>query len=113
MIFKNLIVNFCCLFTLGIAHRDIKSPNILVKKDFSCCIADLGLAVKQKNDSEVDMVPTNKLSGTKRYLPPEVLEQTMNFEKFQCYVSADIYSASLVLWEIFQCVETENGMFND
>ena len=30
----------------AIAHRDIKSKNILVKNDGSCCIADLGLAVK-------------------------------------------------------------------
>ena len=29
-----------------IAHRDIKSRNILVKDDLSCCIADFGLAVK-------------------------------------------------------------------
>lgn len=28
------------------AHRDIKTKNILVKKNGSCCIADLGLAVK-------------------------------------------------------------------
>ena len=30
----------------SIAHRDLKSKNILVKKDGSCCISDLGLAVK-------------------------------------------------------------------
>jgi bone morphogenetic protein receptor type-1B len=30
----------------AIAHRDMKTKNILVKKDGSCCIADLGLAVK-------------------------------------------------------------------
>lgn len=30
----------------AIAHRDLKSKNILVKKNGSCCIADLGLAVK-------------------------------------------------------------------
>ena len=29
-----------------IAHRDVKSKNILVKKDLSCCIADFGLATK-------------------------------------------------------------------
>lgn len=31
------------------AHRDIKSRNILVKGDLSCCIADLGMAVRYEN----------------------------------------------------------------
>jgi len=30
----------------AIAHRDIKSKNVLVKRDGTCCIADLGLAVR-------------------------------------------------------------------
>lgn len=30
----------------AIAHRDLKSKNILIKKNGACCIADLGLAVK-------------------------------------------------------------------
>ena len=30
----------------AIAHRDMKSKNILVKKNGECCIADFGLAVK-------------------------------------------------------------------
>lgn len=28
-----------------VAHRDLKSANILVKRDLSCCIGDLGLAL--------------------------------------------------------------------
>lgn len=31
-----------------IAHRDVNTRNILVKKDKYCCIADLGLAVIPK-----------------------------------------------------------------
>ena len=30
----------------AIAHRDLKSKNILMKRNGTCCIADLGLAVK-------------------------------------------------------------------
>ena len=30
----------------AIAHRDLKSRNILVKSDLTCVIADLGLCVK-------------------------------------------------------------------
>lgn len=31
---------------LAIAHRDLKSRNILVKRDGTCCISDLGLSLK-------------------------------------------------------------------
>lgn len=40
----------------AIAHRDLKSKNILVKKNGTCCIADLGLAVKFIRWVEVRMV---------------------------------------------------------
>lgn len=30
----------------AIAHRDLKSKNILVKADLNCCISDFGLAIK-------------------------------------------------------------------
>ena len=30
----------------GIAHRDLKSKNILVKNNHTCCISDFGLAVR-------------------------------------------------------------------
>ncbi len=45
------------IFILGkvaFAHRDIKTKNILVKKDLSCCIADLGLAVKEVREKQND-----------------------------------------------------------
>ena len=30
----------------AMAHRDVKSMNVLVKKDLTCCIGDLGLSIK-------------------------------------------------------------------
>ncbi|KAL4240968.1 Bone morphogenetic protein receptor type-1A [Mactra antiquata] len=84
----------------AIAHRDIKTKNILVKKDCSCCIADLGLAVKYISETnEVDIAP-NTRQGTKRYMPPEVLDESINRFSFDAYKQGDMYSFGLCLWEI-------------
>ncbi|XP_050777937.1 bone morphogenetic protein receptor type-1B-like isoform X1 [Gopherus flavomarginatus] len=84
----------------AIAHRDLKSKNILVKKDGTCCIADLGLAVKWFSDKNGVDVPPKKLVGTKRYMAPEVLDKRLNRNHFQSYLMADMYSFGLILWEV-------------
>ena len=86
----------------AIAHRDIKTKNILVKKDYTCAIADLGLAVThKKDDSEVDINSRNNRVGTKRYMAPEILDETMDPNWFDSYKRVDIYAFGLVLWERF------------
>ncbi|XP_014667465.1 PREDICTED: activin receptor type-1-like [Priapulus caudatus] len=50
---------------LAIAHRDLKSRNILVKASGDCCIADFGLSLVQKADGTLD-VGDNLIVGTKR-----------------------------------------------
>ncbi|XP_067938178.1 activin receptor type-1-like [Watersipora subatra] len=88
----------------AIAHRDIKSKNILVKEDGSCCIADLGLSMMHKSQENVlQSSSTNTMVGTKRYMAPELLDETMNHDDFEAYKRADIYSFSLVIWETAQC----------
>lgn len=60
----------------AIAHRDLKSKNILVHSDGSCVIADFGLAVLHtQSTGEIDL-GTNPRVGTKRYMAPEVLNET-------------------------------------
>ena len=44
--FFSLLYLLSSLGKPAIAHRDIKSKNVLVKKNGTCCIADLGLAVR-------------------------------------------------------------------
>uniref|UniRef100_A0A8C4NEM9 receptor protein serine/threonine kinase n=1 Tax=Eptatretus burgeri TaxID=7764 RepID=A0A8C4NEM9_EPTBU len=84
----------------AIAHRDLKSKNILVKKNGGCCIADLGLAVRHDSATDtIDIAPNNRV-GTKRYMAPEVLDETINMKHFDSFKRADIYSLGLVLWEI-------------
>ncbi|KAH0950097.1 hypothetical protein HN011_008070 [Eciton burchellii] len=79
------------------AHRNLKSKNILVKTDGSCVIADFALAVTQ------DRLTAEKVDlrqGTKRYMSPEILEQTVNVKCLESFRRADIYSLGLILWEV-------------
>ncbi|XP_061782975.1 bone morphogenetic protein receptor, type IBb [Nerophis lumbriciformis] len=96
----------------AIAHRDLKSKNVLVKKNGTCCIADLGLAVKfNSGTNEVD-IPPNLRVGTKRYMPPEVLDESLNRTYFQSFIMADMYSFGLIVWEMTRRCSS-GGMVED
>lgn len=84
----------------AIAHRDLKSKNILVKANGTCAIADLGLAVRFDSSSNSVDIPPNPRVGTKRYLAPEVLDESINANHFDSFKRADIYAFGLVLWEL-------------
>lgn len=69
------------LFILGkpaIAHRDLKSKNILVKSNGTCAIGDLGLAVRYDTTKDTVDIPLNHRVGTKRYMAPEVFYDKIN-----------------------------------
>lgn len=96
----------------AIAHRDIKSKNILVKSNGTCCIADFGLAVTHFQSTDQLDVGANPKVGTKRYMSPEVLDETIRMENFDSFRKVDIYALGLVLWEI--CRRTiSNGIAED
>ncbi|XP_045569501.1 serine/threonine-protein kinase receptor R3-like isoform X1 [Salmo salar] len=84
----------------AIAHRDLKSRNILVKMNGQCCIADLGLAVMHSQTSDYLDVGNNPRVGTKRYMAPEVLDESIRMDIFESYKQTDIWALGLVLWEI-------------
>lgn len=44
----------CGRCKVPVAHRDIKSSNILVKQDMTCCLCDFGLALRLDNTLSVD-----------------------------------------------------------
>jgi len=100
---------------IQIAHRDIKTKNILVNDHGESIIADLGLAVSYNPNTErIDLPKLDGLSntngiqvGTKRYMPPEILlydpdseQNDFNPSDFKSFINADTYSLGLVLWEI-------------
>ncbi|CEF59704.1 TGF-beta receptor/activin receptor, type I/II domain and Protein kinase domain and Serine/threonine-/dual specificity protein kinase, catalytic domain and TGF beta receptor, GS motif domain and Protein kinase-like domain-containing protein [Strongyloides ratti] len=88
-----------------IAHRDLKSKNLLVKNHYTLVIADFGLAkrddkhAKLTNPHEPEIFACERV-GTVRYLPPELLLNEKNFPSFESYKRSDVYSAALIMWEI-------------
>ncbi|XP_054253096.1 serine/threonine-protein kinase receptor R3 isoform X1 [Indicator indicator] len=84
----------------AIAHRDLKSRNILVKSNQQCCIADLGLAVMHSQGSDYLDIGNNPRVGTKRYMAPEVLSEQIRTDCFESYKQTDVWAYGLVLWEI-------------
>ncbi|KAL4459784.1 hypothetical protein ABPG74_003310 [Tetrahymena malaccensis] len=72
-----------------IIHRDLKSLNVLVDDNFRCKLTDFGWTrVKPQNN-----YMTNKI-GTYQWMAPEVINTFYYTEK------ADVFSYSIILWEI-------------
>uniref|UniRef100_A0A182QQA2 Serine/threonine-protein kinase receptor n=1 Tax=Anopheles farauti TaxID=69004 RepID=A0A182QQA2_9DIPT len=91
-----------------ICHRDLNSRNILVKSDLSCCIGDLGFALKTfgaryEYRGEITLAETKSINevGTVRYMAPEVLEGAVNLRDCESALKQiDVYTLALVLWEL-------------
>ena len=94
----------------GIAHRDLKTRNILLKRDGSCVLADFGLAVRTQ-DFETTKPAIKSLVGTKRYMAPEVLSGDISTRELTPFCKADIYSFGLVMWEVLRRAETDGVLF--
>lgn len=84
-----------------IAHRDIKSKNILLRDDLEPVVADLSLAAVFDSSGYADESKQQHFlqRGTVRYMAPEILECSVDYTG-DCFAKADVYALALVLWEI-------------
>ncbi|KAG7257551.1 hypothetical protein CRUP_017694, partial [Coryphaenoides rupestris] len=62
-----------------------------------------GLAVMHFQDTNELDVGNNPKVGTKRYMAPEVLDDSIQTDCFESYKRVDIWALGLVLWEIARC----------
>lgn len=90
----------CGIPKVPIAHRDLKSSNIVLKNQSECVLCDFGLALRLDLSLTVDDFANSGQVGTARYMAPEILESRVNLEDLESFKQIDIYSMALVMWEM-------------
>ncbi|OVA02507.1 PAS domain [Macleaya cordata] len=73
-----------------IVHRDLKSSNLLVDKNWTVKVGDFGLS-RLKHQT---YLTTKSGKGTPQWMAPEVLRNEPSDEK------SDVYSYGVILWEL-------------
>lgn len=97
------------LHSMGIAHRDIKEENIIIKSDGTLYLVDFGLACLSSNKA-VEAYRCSDKAGTLATMAPEVFTGAVDKLPYSNYVDrwkkADVWSIGMVGWELAMGQET-------
>lgn len=77
---------------LGIVHRDISPPNILLSKNGEVKVVDFGLA---KASSQIESTDPGVVKGKFSYLSPEAASG------LEVDHRADVFAVGIIMWELF------------
>lgn len=89
---KDVVKGMCYLHSHkpAIVHRDLKSPNLLVDKDWTVKVCDFGMSKMKANT----YLSGKGQGGTPEWMAPEVLRNERSDEK------CDVYSFGVILYEL-------------
>lgn len=119
LLFAQLLEGVAHLYRHGIAHRDLKSDNILIDlngndvhpvlvlSDFGCCLADKtkGLTVPYTS-MDVDR------GGNTALMAPEILTKTPGTFSILDYSKSDLWACGAIAYEIFDSINPFYGQPN-
>ncbi|KAL6605894.1 hypothetical protein ACP70R_041547 [Stipagrostis hirtigluma subsp. patula] len=93
-------MNYLHNCTPVIVHRDLKSPNLLVDKNWVVKVCDFGLS-RMKHST---FLSSRSTAGTAEWMAPEVLRNEPSDEK------CDVFSYGVILWELCTLLQPWEGM---
>lgn len=98
-------------FKPPVAHRKLDSDNFIVavSPELKCKLTNFSEALTytryEKLEKEHNLRQLKSIVCDPKYCPPEYFNQTINPKSFLAFLNADIYSFSLILWQIANHLE--------
>ncbi|KAL6651351.1 hypothetical protein ACP70R_010276 [Stipagrostis hirtigluma subsp. patula] len=93
-------INYLHCLNPPIVHWDLKTPNMLVDKNWSVKVGDFGLSRFKANT----FISSKSVAGTPEWMAPEFLRGEPSNEK------CDVYSFGVILWELLTLQQPWSGL---
>ncbi|XP_062027815.1 serine/threonine-protein kinase CTR1 isoform X2 [Rosa rugosa] len=93
-------INYLHCLSPPIVHWDLKSPNLLVDKNWTAKVCDFGLSRFKANT----FISSKSVAGTPEWMAPEFLRGEPSNEK------SDVYSFGVILWELVTMQQPWSGL---